>query len=437
MAAAVQPLVDAGIRVRAAMTPASALAGIARSRRASAIPGAIEAYVALEETATCVALIRGGILMAARDLPWGFLDEHGDGSDPRRREDIAARLGDDLADLFAAYEDAGRVGQLCICGGLPELRSTTLPLMERFDIEVETLDSLFRIDARSLPESADEFRERVPELRLAWAAAADWTTLNLLRPQRRRMSHTVLSRAAVVAGVVFGFGGALSIVQSEPMEAPAPARPPQTVSQAAPPSPASIEREPLVADAASPSVVQEPPSIAPEPAWRQEPAPIRQEPTPIKEVLIPINRDPVLIKREPALTAKAPAPIAPEHPLVRQEPPAIARIPPPAFAPPPAIRSEPPVIRQEPVVVRQAQAARPAIATGARPRPEEQALPFEAVLTGILFSPDRQLAIIDGRVVGRGDDVRGAMVVDVTATAVLLRDSQGRLRRLSSSGSGR
>jgi hypothetical protein len=68
---------------------------------------------------------------------------------------------------------------------------------------------------------------------------------------------------------------------------------------------------------------------------------------------------------------------------------------------------------------------------------EEQALPFEAVLTGILFSPDRQLAIIDGRVVGRGDDVRGAIVVDVTATAVLLRDSQGRLRRLSSSGSGR
>jgi hypothetical protein len=95
------------------------------------------------------------------------------------------------------------------------------------------------------------------------------------------------------------------------------------------------------------------------------------------------------------------------------------------------------MIRQEPAVVRQAQVARPAVATGARPRPEEQALPFEAVLTGVLFSPDRQLAIIDGRVVGRGDDVRGAIVVDVSATAVLLRDAQGRLRRLSSSGSGR
>ena len=88
-------------------------------------------------------------------------------------------------------------------------------------------------------------------------------------------------------------------------------------------------------------------------------------------------------------------------------------------------------------MIREAQVARPAVVAGARPRPEEQALPFEAVLTGILFSPDRQLAIIDGRVVGRGNDVRGAIVVDVTATAVLLRDSQGRLRRLSSSGSGR
>jgi hypothetical protein len=431
MAAAVQPLIDAGIRVRAAMTPAAALAGIARSRRTNAMPGAIEAYVALEETATCVALIRSGVLMAARDLKWGFLDEYGHGSHPRRREDIAARLGDDLADFFAAYQDAGRISQLCICGGLPDLRSTTLPLMERFDIEVETLDSLFRIDAGSLPEAADEFRERVPELRLAWAAAADWTTLNLLRARRRRMSHTVLSHAAVVAGVVFGFGGALSIVQSEPMEAPAPARPAHAVSQASPPSPAPDPYEASVTAAAPPPVVQEPPSIAPEPAWRQEPAPIRQEPTLVKEVLTPIEQDLVPIKREPAPIAKAPAPVLAERPPLRQEPSAIAR------TPPPAIRSEPPVIRQEPVVVREPQAARPAVGTGARPRPEEPALPFEATLTGILFSPDRQLAIIDGRVVGRGDDVRGAIVVDVTATAVLLRDSQGRLRRLSSSGSGR
>ena len=400
MAAAVQPLIDAGIRVRAAITPAAALAGIARSRRASSSPDGIEAYVALEETATCVALIRGGVLMAARDLPWGFLDEHGDGREPRRREDIAARLGDDLAVLFAAHEDAGRVGQLCICGGLPELRSTTLPLMERFDIEVETLDSLFRIDARSLPGPADEFCQRAPELRLAWAAATDWTTINLLRAQRRRTSNAILSHAAVVAGVVFGFGGAWSLVQGEPQRAVAP-------------------------------------SIAREPAVGQELTRVVDDPTPIKHEPTLTVWEPALIKREPASIEQAPAPVVVERPPVRQEPPQIAQIPPAIAVPPPAIRSEPPVIRHEPVVVRPGQVARAAAANGGRPRVEEEALPFEAMLTGILFSPDRQLAIIDGRVVGRGDDVRGAIVVDVSATAVLVRDSHGRLRRLSSSGSGR
>ena len=445
IAAAVQPLVDAGVRVRAAITPAAALAGIARSRRANSVPDVIEAYIALEETATCVALIRGGVLMAARDLPWGFLEEHGNGTEPRRREDIAARLGDDLADFFAVYEDAGRVGQVCICGGLPELRSTTLPLIERFDVEVETLDSLFRIDPRSLPEPADEFRERAPELRLAWAAAADWATINLLRVHRRRMSSAVLSRAAVVAGVVFGFGGAWSIVQSEPQESPAPAHLAHKVSHVEPTSPRPFAHEPPAEAVASPPIVQEPPSIAPEPAWTQEPTPIKQEPTltkveptPIKQEPAPIKQGPALIKPEPAVIAQVPAAVAPARPPVRQEPPAIARVLPPAIAPPPpVIRSEPPAIRQEPVVVRQDHVARAAAASGGRPRVDEQALPFEAVLTGILFSPDRQLAIIDGRVVGRGDDVRGAIVVDVSATAVLLRDSQGRLRRLSSSGGAR
>ena len=47
----------------------------------------------------------------------------------------------------------------------------TVPLMERLDVEVETLDSLFGIDAEHLPEPADEFRERTVELRVAWAAA--------------------------------------------------------------------------------------------------------------------------------------------------------------------------------------------------------------------------------------------------------------------------
>jgi hypothetical protein len=47
------------------------------------------------------------------------------------------------------------------------------------------------------------------------------------------------------------------------------------------------------------------------------------------------------------------------------------------------------------------------------------------------------LAIVDGRIVSAGDQVRRARVVDITAGVVLLRDAQGRLRRLSLGASSR
>ena len=442
MAAAIQPLIDAGIRVRSAITPAAALAGIARARRAHAVPDAVEAYIALEECATCVALIRNGALMAARDLPWGFLDEHGDSREPRRREDITSRLGDDLADFFAMYEEAGRVRQLSICGGLPELRSTTLPLMERFDAEVETLDSLFAIDAQRLPEPIDGFRDRASELRVAWAAATNWTTINLLRAQRRRRSQAMLSRAAVVAGVVFGCVGAWSITQSEP-EVPAPAahKIVHPLAPAAQPSintPAPVTSiAPAVVLHEPPPVVHEPTPIAPPPALvGAQQADIFRTPLPKPEPA-PSSRAPALAVQARPPVFESPAPAPPVTPTPRQTaalPPKVMQEPPRATVPPPAIRSEPPAIRQEPLVPRAAPLTR--AATGPRVSVDDQVLPFEAVLTSILFSPDRQLAIVDGRVVGRGDDVRGAIVIDISPTMVLLRDPQGKLRRLSSSSSG-
>jgi hypothetical protein len=57
-------------------------------------------------------------------------------------------------------------------------------------------------------------------------------------------------------------------------------------------------------------------------------------------------------------------------------------------------------------------------------------MPFEAVLGSILYSPDRKLAIVDGGIVGPGDEVRGARIVDITPNAVILRDGRGRLWRL-------
>ena len=56
-----------------------------------------------------------------------------------------------------------------MCGGLDELRSMTARLMERLDVEVETLDArCSRIDAKKrLPRYCDEFRERSTEMRIA------------------------------------------------------------------------------------------------------------------------------------------------------------------------------------------------------------------------------------------------------------------------------
>jgi len=114
MAEALQPLTDAGIRLRTVMTPAAALAAIARSRRGFSVPDTTEAYVALDNTLTCVALIRNGALVAAHELAWGFLEDDGNRR-PRQRDEIAARLGDELAELFKTSSDAGRVTQVCVC----------------------------------------------------------------------------------------------------------------------------------------------------------------------------------------------------------------------------------------------------------------------------------------------------------------------------------
>jgi len=72
----------------------------------------------------------------------------------------------------------------------------------------------------------------------------------------------------------------------------------------------------------------------------------------------------------------------------------------------------------------------------AAPRPSdarpasEIPTPFEGTLGTILYGSDRKLAIVDGRIVQVGDEIRGARVVEITPNSVLFRDKQGQLRRL-------
>ena len=229
VSAAVRPLRDAGVRIRSVITPADALLGLARSRQAFAVPGGIEAYVALDETATCVALVRDGSLLSARELPWGYADGAGAlaasaAAEVTRRDDLAARLLDELTEFLTTVgADGSAVAQVSICGGLSELRTMTVPLMERLDVEVEALDSLFGIDVEHLPDPADEFREQASALRLAWGAAADWRgPINLMRHRRRRNRRVAVARAAVVAGVAAGLGTGWAIQQSAWWQATTP-----------------------------------------------------------------------------------------------------------------------------------------------------------------------------------------------------------------------
>jgi hypothetical protein len=369
---ALQPLHQAGIRVRTVTTPAIALSALARIRQPLAVSGAIESYIAFDERVTCIALVRKGVLLAARDLPWGFIDEDYTHGEPRSREDIAARLGDAIGgfvvDIGGSRAD---IGQVCVCGGLTELRSMSASLMERLDVEVEPLDSLFGIDAARLPAPADEFRERSAELRLAWAAAADWPpTINLLRARRRHTSRTWLARAAVVAGTAAGLGGGWWVAERTLRSAP-PARMPSTGS----------------ARGHGPAPVKPP-------AARATPAP-------------------ATVNKAPAVT-----------------PPAVVVNKAPVVAPPPVVVNKAPAATSPPVAV-----AAPARAKQAPP--PEAAVPFDALLGTILYSPDRKLAIIDNQIVGVGDEVKGARVTEITAGAVLLRDAHGKLRRLTLAAAGR
>jgi len=532
--AALAPLVTAGVRVRIVMTPASALASLARTRRQFAVPGAIEAYVALDETGTCIALVRDGALITARERSWGYIDDVGHA--PRLLEDITVRLADELSEFFGAIgASPSAVSQICVCGGLPELRSMTARLTARLDIEVEPLDSLYGIDPEPLYEHVEDFRERCAELRLAWAAASEWpSSINLLRARRRQTTKTALSRAAIVAGTAAGLGvgwqvqrtawwrsttfSASTKTASSAKPSASPAKPTAATGRAAtpaapaakPPTPSTTVAPPF----ATAPVVPSPPApktaapatgpdapVTPPPASVTK-APVPTAPAPVAKAPVPVAAPPPAIAKAPPpapVTNAPPAAATKTPPIVAPPPPAVAKAPPPAVptppvakvpaptARPPAAVTPPPATapsaaRREPerpaaprVETRPAPTgtpppeptrtappatvpAAPPATSAAPPRveptappvrqgetppqpaprrqppartPTESPLPFDASLGTILYSPDRKLAIIDGRIVGVGDEVRGARVTDITPTVVFLRDAQGKLRRLT------
>jgi hypothetical protein len=167
----IEPIARAGFVVTHVVTPAMALASVARGRGDA---GAPSIYVALAARATCVAVVKDGALLMARELPWGhggsLHPDHAEGDEPFER-----RLASELRRSTMCFRQSFRtnIESIVLCGDMIGLRRLTRSLGTALDVSVQTLDSLTGIDAESVPEPASVFRADVAALRLAIAVGAE------------------------------------------------------------------------------------------------------------------------------------------------------------------------------------------------------------------------------------------------------------------------
>jgi Tfp pilus assembly protein PilN len=205
--ARLQPLIDAGVRIDTATTPALAHASLVKQRRAL-LPDAVVAVLSVNAHATAITVVHGNVVLFARELPWG------DQSDPRdgelgsaSRAVFASRLAAELRRslVYVRQHQKVDVSQVLVCGDLFELRSLTGPLVNELALDVETLDVGEDLDLSKLPEPSDSFRSRLGAWRTAIALAADPAPQHGLRSQAARpgaASSALAGRAA--AGALAG-----------------------------------------------------------------------------------------------------------------------------------------------------------------------------------------------------------------------------------------
>lgn len=196
-----KPILDAGFTVDAVTTPCGALWSQARLRRPS-VPGEPHAYVALGATQSAFGIFADGLLLYGRDLDWGFTAAQAGVRSVLDRETIASRLSLELRRSFLYVKQFWEpdVSQVVLCGEMPEIRSLTGPLIDRLNVEVETLDTLDGLDPETLPVG---FADRVSSFRLASAIAAEPPPANLRpvavpRSSRRLLRGSAIGTAAAI-----------------------------------------------------------------------------------------------------------------------------------------------------------------------------------------------------------------------------------------------
>ena len=236
------PLREAGFTIDAVMTPAQALTVLS-----SRWPGDSQdamVWLALNRHRAAIAIIDSGRLLYSREFDWHYRPATTVREELLQRYSLVAHLAPEIRhglDVVRAQHGAAP-GGIVTCGDLPELRSLTMPLIEELDIEVETLDTLERLD---LDRSADReiLTEKASALYLAVAAGVKEPQAQAVGPTRRW-----LAAAGVVAVAAMLLMGGWLTVRSVSHRTPEPARvaaPPAAARQpqtpAVRPSPAPVE----------------------------------------------------------------------------------------------------------------------------------------------------------------------------------------------------
>lgn len=201
----IHPIVDAGFVVDGVLTPALGLTAVARSYRESVPPGSAATYVALTAHATCVAIVRDGLLLFAREMSWGYEPrDQADGHAKDVEATVAARLASELRRSVLFFKQTFRspVEQVVLCGDMPNLRALTAPLGEALAMPVKTHDALVGIDAAALPEPAERFRSDVAALRVVIATGADPAPPVNLLPSSIRANRESQAKIVRLAGAL-------------------------------------------------------------------------------------------------------------------------------------------------------------------------------------------------------------------------------------------
>ncbi len=173
--ARIQPLLDVGLRVESVTTPALAHALLASQRRAQ-LPDAVVAVLSVNAQSTAITVIHGGVVLLARELPWGDrTDCPAEGRDLAGRAAFATRIAAELRRslVYLRQSQNTDVSRVFVCGDFADLRSLTGPLVNELALDVETLDVGEDLDLSRLPEPSDSLRSRLGAWRTALALAVD------------------------------------------------------------------------------------------------------------------------------------------------------------------------------------------------------------------------------------------------------------------------